>query len=101
MSEDADRPMPQIKPISDPMSVPVFNVVIYVASVDGKVVADVANLPDLSFSALSEPVALKQAITEVKKQLAAWHGAGTAIPWIDPVPEPTADQQTRLVPVHL
>lgn len=104
MQDDAnsnDSDLPRIRPITAPMDVPVFNVVIYVSHRDGKVVARVANLPDIEFSALSEPVALKQTITHVKKQLAEWHGSGAAIPWIDPVPQAGDDEQERLVPVHL
>ena len=93
--------LPKIRPISVPLDVPVFNVVIYVSTQDGKVIARVANLPNLRFSASSELMALKQAITEVKARLAAWHSASEAIPWIDPVPAPDANEQQRLVPVHL
>ena len=104
MQDDAnkhDGEMPRIRPISAPMDVPVFNVVIYVSQRDGKVQARVANLPDIEFSEIREPVAFNQTITHVKKQLAEWHGAGTTIPWIDPVPAATDDEQERLVPVHL
>ena len=97
---DPDK-LPEIRPISTPMDVPVFNVVIYVSQQDAKVLARVVNLPDLAFTASSEPMALKKAITEVKSRLAAWHGASETIPWIDPVPKPNEDEQQRFVPVHL
>ena len=99
MTEESKQPL--IRPISAPIDVPVFNVLIYVKHDDGKVLARVANLPDLEFSASSEPGVLKQAITEVKSRLAKWHGAGEEIPWIDPVPKPEDSEQERHVPVHL
>lgn len=83
------------------MDVPVFNVVIYVSHQDGKMLARVANLPDIEFTGSSEPVVLKQTITHVKQQLAKWHGDGETIPWIDPVPPAMDGEQERLVPVHL
>ena len=100
-NENSSDRLPEIRPISAPMEVPVFSVVIYVSHIDHNVKARVANLPDLLFTASSEPMVLKQAITEVKRRLASWHETGEKIPWIEPIPEPTADEQQRLVPVHL
>jgi len=100
MTDDAKQP-PLIRPISVPMDVPVFNVLIYVKHEGGKVQARVANLPDLAFSASSEPGVLKQSITEAKSRLAKWHGAGETIPWVDPVPKLEDGEQERHVPVHL
>ena len=54
--------IPKIRPISAPMDVPVFNIVIHVSRQEGQVRARVANLPDLDFTAGSEPLALKQAL---------------------------------------
>lgn len=99
--EDSDAKQPVIRPISAPMEVPVFNIVIYVSNQDGRVKARVANLPDLQFEASAEPAVLKAAITTVKKQLAEWHGSGVSIPWIEPPVEQKSDEQQRLVPVHL
>ena len=101
MSNSDETSKPLIRPISVPIEVPVFNVVIYVSQQDGKVLARVANLPNMEFTASSEPMALKQTITHVKQQLAKWHGAGEVIPWIDPVPAANEGEQERLVPVHL
>ena len=92
---------PLIRPVSAPMEVPVFNIVIYISSNGGKVLARVANLPDIEFTASSEPVALKQTITHVKQQLSKWHTSGEPIPWIDPAAEIQDGEQERLVPVHL
>lgn len=100
LEDNGDKP-PQIKPISSPIPVPVFNVVIFVSQDDRGVLARVANLPDLEFRGSSEPTALKQAITKVKQILAEWHAAGEEIPWIDPIPEPDDGEQQRWVPVHL
>ena len=101
MSEDSRGSLPEVRPISAPMDVPVFNVVIYVSETAGKVTAKVANLPDIAFTASSEPHALKQAITTVKQQLSTWHASGEAIPWVDPLPNLESNEQQRLVPVHL
>lgn len=104
MTDDSDgqsQPKLNVRAASAPIQVPVFNVVIYVSQVEGQVRAEVVNLPDLSFTASSEPQALKQAITKVKSLLAGWHASSEAIPWIDPVRPPTKDEQQRLVPVHL
>lgn len=95
------KELPKIRPISSPMEVPVFNVILYVRRQDGQMLARVANLPDLQFSGSSEPLVLKQAITEVKARLGKWHRAGETIPWIAPVPPPNNGEQQRLVPVHL
>lgn len=101
-SEDSSAPkQPVIRPISVPMDVPVFNIVIYVSTQEGRVHARVANLPDLAFDASTEPAALKLAITTVKKKLANWHGGGEPIPWIEPPVEQDSNEQQRLVPVHL
>ena len=93
--------MPKIRPISPPLEVPVFNIVIYVSRIDGKVKARVANLPDLVFTAGSEPVVLKQTISEVKNRLGQWHKDQCKIPWVDPVPPAANGEQERFVPVHL
>ena len=68
-----DKSAPLIRPISAPMYVPVFNIVIYISTTAGKVLARVANLPDIEFAASSEPLALKKTITHVKQQLYKWH----------------------------
>lgn len=96
-----DEKLPRIRPLSGPMDVPVFNVILYVSLQDDKVLARAANLPDLQCSAATEPMALKSAITEAKARLGKWHGAGEDIPWIEPVPPPRDGEQQRLVPVHL
>ena len=92
---------PLIRPITPAMDVPVFNIVVYISHVDGKVIARVANLPNLSFSASSEPMVLKKSITEVKQRLSQWHASQETIPWIDPVPPRSDSEQERLIPVHL
>lgn len=92
---------PEFRPISAPLNVPVFNLVIHVCQVAEGVQARVVNLPDLRFSASSEPQALKQAIGEAKRRLAQWHAAGEAVPWVKTVPQPGDGEQVRLVPVHL
>lgn len=100
VDNNSDTP-PQIKPISAPIPVPVYNVVIFVKYADGGVEARVANLPDLQFRGSSEPTVLKQVVTQLKQRLAEWHAAGEKIPWIDPIPEPADGEQQRWVPVHL
>ena len=87
---------------STPLEVPVFNCVVYIATVaDGGVRARVANLADLRCEAGSEREALGKIVPAFKKRVAELTESGTPIPWIEP-PEPAqAEEQTRLIPVHL
>ena len=91
----------RIRPVSPPLEVPVFNIVVFLSCRKGGVQARVANLPELSCVAASEPLALKQIVTEAKRRLATWDGSGEAIPWIVPMPQLNEGEQERLVPVHL
>lgn len=98
MSDDEG---PRIRPISDPLPVPVFSLVVYVRERDGEVYARVANLPDLAESASSEPLALKCLIQKAKQCLAAWHAADEAIPWLDPPAACDEGETERYIPLHL
>ena len=99
--DEPSRRMPEIHAVTPPRNVPVFNVVIYVSKSAAGCRARVANLPDLNFSGPSEPAVLKQAVTEVKQCLGKWLAEGRSIPWIEPLPPREADEQERLIPVHL
>lgn len=96
-----DDKAPKIRPLSGPMDVPVFNIIIYISRAEGQVRARVANLPDLAFTASSEPMVLKQSITNVKEKLRAWKEADQPIPWLDPASPAVEGEEQRLVPVHL
>lgn len=83
-------------------SVPVFNCVVYVSPADdGGVRARVANLADLACTAGSERDALAKIVAAFKAHVGKLTQDSTPIPWIDPVPQPNADEQVRYVPVHL
>ena len=101
MANSSDDGLPRIRAASAPLNVPVFNIVVYVSHADGVCHARVANLPDISSAASSEPMALKKVITDVKARLQNWCQEEDDIPWIDPVPSPGPDDSQRLIPVHL
>lgn len=103
LSDDARSvgELPKIRPLSVAMDVPVFNVVVYLMRTDEGLQARVANLPNLSVTGASEPMVLKQLVGEVKLRLAEWRQRGEPIPWLDPIPAPCADEQSRYIPVHL
>ena len=92
---------PKIRPLSQPMEVPVFNCVIYVMKGPEDVQARVANLADLKFVGKTEPDVLRTTITEVKRMLSQWHSAGEEIPWLNPHQEMQPGEEVRYLPVHL
>lgn len=86
-----------------PGNPPVFNCVVHVAPPDpgGRVVARVANLPQVSAQAASERQALAAVVSTVKRLLVEWLARGQPIPWIDPPAAPQPGEQTRYIAVHL
>lgn len=93
---------PRVHAVSEPLSVPVFNCIVYVARREsGEVQARVANLPDIAFSADSEPAALRLIVNEFKRRVAQCLAEECPIPWIEPPLEAASDEQKRLIPVHL
>lgn len=92
---------PKIKAIGDPISVPVFNCVVYILRDDDGVSARVANLEGIEFRGNSEPEVLRRVVTAFKECVASLHGNGETIPWIDPPARIEAGEQQRLIPVHL
>ena len=88
--------------MSNGLSVPVFNCVIYLRRLpEGGVFARVVNLAGLDCTAPNERAALSQLLTMFKERVTSMISAGEQIPWVEPPPPPDADEQTRLVPMHL
>ena len=87
---------------SQPVQVPVFSCLVYIApDAGGGVRARVANLPGLECTAGSERAALGKIVPAFKQRIAELMSTGTPIPWIDPPTPAEAGEQTRFIPVHL
>ena len=94
-----DKPKLDITNADPP--VPAFTCLVYIANVDGKIAARVANLEGIEASGSSERDVLGKIVPAFKQRVAELISEGEEIPWIDP-PEPLNDgEQKRLVPVHL
>ncbi len=81
--------------------VPAFTCLVYIANVDGKITARVANLEGIEASGSSERDVLGKIVPAFKKRVAELISGGEAIPWIDPPEPPRGGEQKRIVPVHL
>lgn len=87
---------------SQPVQVPVFSCIVYVAvDAGGGVRARVANLLGLECTAGSERAALGKIVPAFKKFIAELLHSEKQIPWIDPPTPAEAGEQIRLIPVHL
>jgi hypothetical protein len=87
---------------SQPVPVPVFSCLVYLAAdAGGGVRARVANLPGLECTAGSERAALGKIVPAFKQRIAELMRTGTPIPWIEPPTPAEAGEQTRFIPVHL
>ena len=64
-----EKHLPQVKPLGSPESIPVFNCVLFVRRENSGVVARVANVKDMVFTATSEREAIQQAVTRFKDYL--------------------------------
>lgn len=85
-----------------PIDVPVFNCIVYVSKNSiGGVHARVANLAELELDAGTEREALSKLVPKFKQRVADFTAAKTPIPWIEPPSPQAADEQVRLIPVHL
>ena len=91
-----------VKGVSKPKDVPVFNCIVYVSNHTGSGVhARVANLSDLVCSASTEREALSRIVSAFKQRIVELTQSGTPIPWIEP-PSPTeSHERKRLIAVHL
>jgi len=97
-----DRPnLPAQQPPMAPVDVPTFPCIVYVRTVDGGMVARVANLPGLELSGSSERDLLSKIVPEFKKRVAEWHQRGEPIPWVEPIAAPVEGEVKRFIPVHL
>jgi hypothetical protein len=83
--------------------VPVFNCIVNLspAGQGGAVRAQVANLPEIVIEAPTEREVLQRVVAEFKRIVGGRHAAGEPIGWTDPALPPEADQQQRLIAVHL
>ncbi|HRX81349.1 MAG TPA: hypothetical protein P5307_19905 [Pirellulaceae bacterium] len=85
-----------------PIDVPVFSCIVYVSkNSSGGVHARVANLAELELDAGTEREALSKLVPSFKQRVAELTGSKTPIPWIEPPLAKAADEQVRLIPVHL
>lgn len=82
--------------------VPTFACLIYVSkSDDGKTNARVANLAGFELTAATERDALLRISKQFKSHVIEKTAAGETIPWIDPPPPPSENENVRSIPVHL
>jgi hypothetical protein len=86
---------------SKPVSVPVFNCIVYVSRSDTGTRARVANLAGLEAVGVTERDVLGKLIPAFKQRVSELMTNGTAIPWIDPPSPAEPGEQIRFVPVHL
>ena len=93
-------PLPRVKVVSAPESVPVYNCVIYVERTEKGVQGTIANLADTVVTAPTERDVLQKAVTEFKQLIKKHHDDGSDVPVIDPA-EPGQGVIVRYVPVHL
>ncbi|HUG66272.1 MAG TPA: hypothetical protein VMM76_00895 [Pirellulaceae bacterium] len=85
-----------------PVEVPVFSCIAYLSkNPAGGVHARVANLAGLECDAANEREALSKLVPAFKQCVAALTASKTPIPWIEPPSTKAADEQVRLIPVHL
>ncbi len=93
---------PSIRLSTVPSNVPVFNCIVHVLrDSSGNVVGRVANLSDLVCTAATERDVLAKVVKEFKQRLTQVKSEGKAILWIEPPSPKEANEQTRLIPVHL
>ncbi len=84
------------------LDVPVFNCVVHVLrNENGTVNARVANLPNIACTASSERDALARIVKEFKQVIKQHSEQASPIPWIEPPSLKEANEQSRLIPVHL
>lgn len=88
-------------PTTQPRDVPVFNCVVYVRKTDSGAVLRVANLAGITEEASSERAGLAAVVSRFKQMTAEYLQGDGTIPWIEPIPDPEPDEQSRFIPVHL
>ena len=86
---------------SEPVSVPVFNCVVYLSQRDGTVVARVANIDGIEATGSDERDALTRIVAAFKEHVRTSTENKTEIAWVEPIPAPGPGEQRRFVPVHL
>ncbi len=94
------RPIPELQTVGS--SVAVFNCVVHILREENGVICGrVANLPDLVFTAQTERDLLAKIVKEFKRVVREYSQSDAGIPWVEPPSPKTANEQTRLIPVHL
>jgi hypothetical protein len=99
-----DPPSDQQKPLAEGVlrpDVPVFNCIVYIQKTPRGVHLHVANLAGIDCDAANEREGLAKIVSQFKQHTSEFHAESSTIPWIDPVPPPRSDEQTRFIPVHL
>ncbi len=86
---------------SAPVSVPVFNCVVYISQRDGTVVARVANIDGIEVTGSDERDALTRVVAAFKEHVRNHTENKNEIAWVEPIPDPEAGERRRFVPVHL
>lgn len=89
-----------LQPLTPAASVPVFNLVVYVAKVDSGFKARIANLQIDEATAGTPRDALSRIVTAAKV-IVRENYASKSIPWIDPQHAKLPDEQQFMVPMHL
>ncbi len=86
-----------------PGSVPVFNCVVILSSLEegAKIRGRVANLADVSAEGNSERDVLMQLARQFKIIITEYSRNQKPVPWIDPPESPATGERQRFIPVHL
>ncbi len=94
---------PRVRKISEPVSVPVFNCPIFVATKNeaGVVVARCATLADVEGRGQTEREALQNIVAAFKVKVARCLATNESIPWLDPPSAIRENEQQRMIAVHL
>ena len=97
-SSDSDK-----LPMTDrpPRDVPVFSCLVYVSKHADGLHARVANLAEISATGRSEREVLGEIVRAFKQHVNDHLAKEGQIPWLDPVLPLAAQEQKRLIPVHL
>jgi hypothetical protein len=92
-----------IRKVGEAVDVPVYNCRVYVSPPDeqGVVTARAAALEGITGKGRREREALQAVVAAFKQRILELRQQDAPIPWLDPPLPPTADEQERLIAVHL
>jgi len=97
MSDETEHKVNHIGPAE---TVPVYDCPVLVSRVDGKYVARSASLAGVSGEGATERAALQQIVAAFKAEVKK-HPQGGTIPFLQPQLQPSANEEVRLLAVHL